>query len=160
MNCKEIKEHLLEYVDGTLPSNDCKNTIEGHLKTCSSCKEEHASLAQLMHEISEMEVIVVPDESFWKDMTAHVQSIVEKENKRQYSLWFRIQEWFRSIPIASPLQTATACAAVVIVFVFFFAFLKRGEDRRETPSLLLEQVVHQTDLSDTEGVVVLLDILD
>ena len=43
MNCKDIEEKLIDYIDGELSSEESKK-IKDHLKNCSNCKNEHEEL--------------------------------------------------------------------------------------------------------------------
>ena len=70
--------------------------------------------------------------------------------------WFRFPMWF---PSFQPFQIGMAAACAVFVMVFALSF--KNKTRFESPSLPpLAMAIHQSDVSDTEAVAVLFDLME
>ncbi|MCM8821744.1 MAG: zf-HC2 domain-containing protein [Candidatus Omnitrophica bacterium] len=77
MKCEEIKNKIIEFVDGGL--SDVERTdIEKHLNECHRCREEFESIKMIFSSAKQIKVPVY-DETFWN---SRYNTIFEKAQRR------------------------------------------------------------------------------
>jgi hypothetical protein len=109
VQCTEIKEHLSEYIDGTLDAQT-RTLIEEHLSTCRACEKELDSIRALIQELGSLEPVGVPED--------FLSSIHERiENRSGFSKIMR--RLFLPARIKIPLQFATVAVTALLVFTVF-----------------------------------------
>lgn len=59
MNCQKIKKLLNPYIDKTLNA-DTTQQVEKHLKTCSTCREEHLKLKKIVSVLNSISTQTAP----------------------------------------------------------------------------------------------------
>jgi anti-sigma factor RsiW len=103
MKCSQVQRKLSAYLDGEVADKERK-VIEEHIKTCTHCSEELASLTELGTTLEGLEGIQVP---------AYFRTHVTQRIKDQISLQIPVIEKIRRMvfPIA-------ATAAFVISLLF------------------------------------------
>jgi len=151
MNCEDVEEKLVDYLEGTLPRRDHKQ-VQSHLEGCRGCEDRHTSWVQFLTDIKQQKVRD-PGVAFWQEFTARVKYAVKQEQH----LIIRKPEpkgWWKIDLFVPTFQWAVASAAVVVVFSFFL-FSKNNPPHPST----LQQAIHQANLADTEGVEVLFDLV-
>ncbi len=70
MDCRKVKERLLEYLEGGLPLRE-RREIREHLRVCKECNREIESLKRLFS-ILDREDIPEPEEEFWRRLPERV----------------------------------------------------------------------------------------
>lgn len=82
MDCKRVREKLLDYLEGEVPSQKRKE-IKAHLKECSRCNEEVKKLKRLFKLLDE-ETIFEPGEAFWRDFPKRVYGRAKRRRRVPY----------------------------------------------------------------------------
>ena len=121
MNCKKIEELLNRYVDQELDAESTQ-TVEEHLKSCSSCREESLKLKQVVSTLNSISPQLAPVTFTQKIMT----KISQEEIQIQSSWMDRIKKQV-SIPRLS-LRLIGAAATVALVMFFAFTFILKTPD--------------------------------
>ncbi|RLA90923.1 MAG: hypothetical protein DRG20_02625 [Deltaproteobacteria bacterium] len=102
-SCKDYKEMLSEYIDGTLPKGQ-REELESHLKSCFSCSEELHELRKTIFLVRSLPKYHAPSTLF--------TSVRERINKRKRS----------KSSLRSRLFPITSIAMVLIVIAAFFVY--------------------------------------
>lgn len=79
MTCSQVKEKILDYIEGKLQNAD-RNAIQAHLDTCTQCKDEikhFSALNDILHSSEEIEPSSDYKEKFWAKV----------EKKNQFLNW-------------------------------------------------------------------------
>ena len=109
MECALIQERLSEYIDGTLDEDDRK-ALENHMSTCTTCKEDLASLTEMVEELHAMDPVEAPADFLEK---------IHERMAPRFSLNRIIRKLFVPFRIKIPLELAAAATiTVLVVFVF------------------------------------------
>ncbi|UCG51038.1 MAG: zf-HC2 domain-containing protein [Candidatus Latescibacterota bacterium] len=109
MDCRDVKEHLSEYVDEMLPEKEASE-IKDHLARCADCLGEYESTLKIIKHMNEMETIDAPAE-FLEKVTARL------EKRFSFGGWLR--RLFVPLRVKLPLELAGIAAAVaLLVYVF------------------------------------------
>jgi hypothetical protein len=108
MNCFEIEEHLLDYVDNEL-SGSMQQVVAEHLQTCLSCRKEvdnYRKAAMLL----QLRAVPEPPAAYWNEtwekirdgFTARVLPMTEKklESPSRW-LWLQRVNWRPLIAVAA-----------------------------------------------------------
>ena len=66
MDCKEIRELLMGYLDGELPEEAAAEVRE-HLEGCATCRAEERSFRRLLHMTEQIEFLE-PTEKEWESL--------------------------------------------------------------------------------------------
>lgn len=77
MNCKQISEHIIGYIDLNL-DNQTANEIEKHISECENCQKEYKEMKKLSKNIQQKKE-VKPDES----LRENFMQMLEDEKKLQ-----------------------------------------------------------------------------
>ncbi len=83
MKCEEIREKIIQFVDGDLTETEYQN-IQKHLEQCNICRRDLVSIREIMDSARGIQIPQY-DEAFWK---ARYDKIFEKATKRQHRLVF------------------------------------------------------------------------
>ena len=116
MECALIQERLSEYIDGTLDAND-RAAVENHISTCKTCKEDLASLTEMVEELHAMDPVKAPAD--------FLEKIHERMDSR-FSLDRIIRKLFIPFRIKIPLELAAAATITILVFFVFNIQQKEG----------------------------------
>ncbi|MCM8825741.1 MAG: zf-HC2 domain-containing protein [Candidatus Omnitrophica bacterium] len=84
MKCKEIKNKIIEFVDGGLSDVE-RADIDKHLNECHRCREEFESIKMIFRSAKQIKIPVY-DEAFW---SARYNTIVEKAQKNHHEQFLR-----------------------------------------------------------------------
>jgi anti-sigma factor RsiW len=160
MNCQETEENLPDYLDGILHPHD-QEQVQTHLMGCERCQAQQASWGQFVSRLKQA-TANDPGDAFFVGLSARVKQAIEAEQKRMAPARQPVKkEWFRFSFPSFQMELAYACAALMIATVGLSLFFKNRETRILTPEISsLQQAVHQADLSDSEEVAVLFDMMD
>jgi hypothetical protein len=109
MECALIQERLSEYIDGTLDADD-RAAVENHISTCKNCKEDLASLTEMVEELHTMDPVEAPAD--------FLEKIHERMDSR-FSLDRIIRKLFIPFRIKIPLELAAAATITILVFFVF-----------------------------------------
>ncbi len=120
MECALIQERLSEFIDGTLDAND-RAAVENHISTCKSCKEDLASLTEMVEELHAMDPVEAPAD--------FLEKIHERMDSR-FSLDGIIRKLFIPFRIKIPLEFAAAATITILVFFVFNIQQKEGPSVR------------------------------
>ncbi|MBW2206153.1 MAG: zf-HC2 domain-containing protein [Deltaproteobacteria bacterium] len=106
MECSKVKELLSEYLDGML-DEEASARVQAHLSECADCRDEHASLKALVHELGAMEAVTPP-----VDFLARLHERMEEPS------WFSklMHTLFVPLRFKIPLEFAAVALAVMIIF--------------------------------------------
>jgi len=117
MNCQKIKKSLNPYIDKTLDADMAKQ-VEGHLKSCSACREEYLKLKQVVSALNSISPQPAPE-----NLTENIMAKISQEDVQIQSSWMDLLKKRISIPRFSfRLIGAAAVAALVVFFAFTFIF--------------------------------------
>ena len=115
MDCKTIKEHLPDYVEGTLNDKE-RALVEKHIWDCDNCSAELEELKAYFKEMKVLEPVSPP-----ADFLAQVRSRLDKEPG--------LKKFWRDIffPFRLKVPVQLAATAVVALFVISFFYLRPGQ---------------------------------
>lgn len=111
MRCEQVRGLLHDYLDGTL-NRGIADTVAAHLSVCEPCRQEHAFLKRVWHELAHLPETPVPADLHARIMT-HVRAHTRARQAQQQVLFWR---W----------MGAGAVAASLLLVAFFFAQSGRG----------------------------------
>ena len=131
MNCKKIEELLNPYIDQELDAESTQ-TVEEHLKSCPSCREEYLKLKQVVSTLGSISPQPAPEILTQSIMTKISQEEIQIQSSWMDRLKKRIYIPNLSFPrkwesIFSFRLVATAAAAVLVMF-FTFTFIFNTPD--------------------------------
>lgn len=131
MRCEEIKDLIIDYIDGEV-SEGLRRDIANHLEVCSSCKEKEQSLRRAVIEpLRKAEKVEAP-EGIWYQVR---DTIVNRKERRL--LHHPVAEWIGYLRIRK-LRLAAAITVILFTGVFFFG--KSLITRKALESYIEEQV--------------------
>ncbi len=108
MDCKDVKNLMIERIDGNLDADSCR-LVDKHLETCSSCQEEYIQIGNLLKSMLETEE-KQPDQSlkqgFYSMLQNEIQDMASEEKEEKITLISR----------KILLTTIKYAAAIFIVF--------------------------------------------
>lgn len=136
MDCRHVREHLSDYIDGGLDAKN-KALVEEHLSVCKDCRQEVASLRMLIRDLGSMETVAPP-----KDFLEQFHRRMERR-----SGFSKILNTL-SIPIRAKLPMKLAGAVVMAVLVF--AIFQIQEDQYGTKITPMVRVPNQPESSFPE----------
>jgi len=119
MECALIQERLSEYIDGTLEADD-RAAVENHISTCKTCKEDLASLTEMVEELRAMDPVEAPADFLEK---------IHERMESRFSLDRIIRKLFIPFRIKIPLEFAAAATITILVFFVF------NIQQKEVPSV-------------------------
>ncbi len=110
MDCKEVNNKLIFYIENTLSIEE-NNAIENHIKKCDKCRKLHNTLKESF-EIIENEKIKETDSFFYTRLSEKIKKI-DKPNKKQ--IWLKSKQVY--------LQSI---AAAIIMFLSIYSGILLG----------------------------------
>ncbi|MEK7747938.1 MAG: hypothetical protein AAB300_02535 [Nitrospirota bacterium] len=174
MNCQEIRDKILDNLTGTDNPSDPKE-ISVHIASCADCHAEDIAWRKFSFGIKRVKA-KDPGEAFFQDFSARVSQAVKLEQE-QMDLARRPRRAARfRLPFFSPsfqMGMAAGCAVLMIAMALFFKnqegfwmqSARPGETQLVSPIASprvspLKQAVSQANLSDSEAIAVLFDLMD
>lgn len=122
MNCKELQETLVDYLEGKC--GDRARSIANHIEECEACRREYNGLRYTIKVIKEIS-LEDPGQEFWEGQRGRIRDgWVEVESERNgvlRNLGLRLHR-FR-VPLI-PLACFPACGAMVLLLIagmFYFS---------------------------------------
>jgi len=120
MNCKKIKKLLNPYIDKTLDTATAQQ-VDGHLKSCSVCREEHLKLKKIVSALNSISTQPAPAAP--PDFTENLMAKISQKEIQIRSSWMDRLKKQVSIPqLSFRLVGSAAAAALVVFFAFTFIF--------------------------------------
>ncbi|MGB6370770.1 MAG: zf-HC2 domain-containing protein [Atribacterota bacterium] len=127
MNCQKIKKLLNPYIDQALDA-DMTKQVDGHLKSCPACREEHLKLKKIVSALNSISPQPVP-----ADFTQSIMIKISQKEIQIQSSWMNQLKKRISIPSLSfprkwesissfRLVGAAAVATLIVFFAFTFVF--------------------------------------
>ncbi len=112
MKCRNIKELLVDYLDGKL-STELKEEIEKHLENCESCLDDANQLKNLMGDIYDVED-VIPEDSLRDNFYTMLEREKRKLHRLKHQKRYYHSRSFGEIWTNSPLLQIAAGFALII----------------------------------------------
>lgn len=109
MDHPEAREHLHDYIDGTL-SRDRRAALDEHLAACAACREELADLRDLLHAARALPREIQPPRDLWPGVAARM---------RRRSLW-------KILRLQRPIMISGAAVAATAILIFILALPDRS----------------------------------
>lgn len=116
MNCKKIEELINLYVDQELDAESTQ-TVEEHLKSCSTCQEQYLKLKEMVASLNFLPQVSAP-----QNLTQKIMAKISQEDVQIQSSWIDRLKKHISVPQPSFRLLGTAAAAALIAF-FAFTFI-------------------------------------
>src|SRR5680860_973661 len=117
MNCNKIIKLLNLYIDQALDA-EYTQTVEEHLKSCPSCREEYLKLKQVVSALTSISPQPAP-----ADFTQNLMTKISQEEIQIQTSWIdRLKKQISFPQISFRLAGLTAAAALVLFFAFTFIF--------------------------------------
>ena len=127
MNCKKIEKLLNPYIDQELDAESTQ-TVEEHLKSCPSCREEYLKLKQVVSTLGSISPQPAPE-----ILTQSIMAKISQEEIQIQSSWMdRLKKRIYIPNLSFPrkwesifsfrLVGTAAAAALVVFFAFTFIF--------------------------------------
>jgi len=117
MNCNKIIKLLNLYIDQALDA-EYTQTVEEHLKSCPSCREEYLKLKQVVSALTSISPQPAP-----ADFTQNLMTKISQEEIQIQTSWVSHLKKRISFPqISFRLAGLTAAATLIVFFAFTFIF--------------------------------------
>ena len=117
MNCNKIIKLLNPYIDQTLDAESTQ-TVEEHLKSCPTCREEYLKLKQVVSALNSISPQPAP-----ADFTQNIMAKISQKEIQIQSSWLEHLKRQLSFPrLSFRLAGAAAAAALAVFFAFTFIF--------------------------------------
>jgi len=117
MDCQKIKKLLNLYIDQALDAESTQ-TVEEHLKSCPTCREEYLKLKQVVSALNSISPQPAP-----ADFTQNLMAKISQEEIQIQSSWIdRLKKQISFPQISFRLAGAAAAAALVLFFALTFIF--------------------------------------
>ncbi len=131
MNCKQIEDQLIEYIDGNL-DDKTSQLIESHISRCENCKKALMELQEVFTAINN-EPQQLPDKSLKLDFEAMLQKEKELQDDSKVVSLSRVSRstW------KTPLQVA---ATIALMFsAYYFGTLQNNESLSQEMAVLRKE---------------------
>ena len=117
MNCNKIIKLLNPYIDQALDAESTQ-TVEEHLKSCPTCREEYLKLKQVVSALNSISPQPAP-----ANFTQNLMAKISQEEIQIQSSWIdRLKKQISFPRLSFRLAGAAAAAALVLFFAFTFIF--------------------------------------
>jgi hypothetical protein len=113
MNCEDVKNLIIEYIDGGLDSED-RRRFDEHLSSCEECATELANVKSLWLKLDDIEM-EEPSEALKKNFDNMINSYSLGMNNTQTSLYDMFSKWLDSWWPKRPVTQFAATVAVLII---------------------------------------------
>jgi hypothetical protein len=143
MNCLEIEEYLLDYVDNEL-NGSMQQVVAEHLQTCLSCRKEVESYRKTAV-LLQLRAVPEPPEAYWNEtwekIRAGFKARVLPMNEKTLSLpsrwqWLQLVNW-------RPLAGVAAMFLLIIAAVLWSWRLRPREFAAGAPDKIYLQPVQR-----------------
>jgi len=131
MNCLELEQYLLDYVDNELPGS-LQQVVEEHLQTCLGCRKEVESYRKTAM-LLQLRAVPEPPEKYWDESWEKIQDgfkarvVPLHENHIPTSRWMWLQQF-------DWRQVASIAAVVALIVVGgFWSWQSRESQLTQTP---------------------------
>ena len=117
MNCQKIIKLLNPYIDQVLDA-EFTQTVEEHLKSCPTCREEYLKLKQVVSALNSISPQPAP-----ANFTQNLMAKISQEEIQIQSSWIdRLKKQISFPRLSFRLAGTAAAAALVLFFAFTFIF--------------------------------------
>ena len=146
MDCKDIKELIIEYIDGALDNKNTRN-IDEHLSSCEDCRTELEIIKSMWLELDNLEVKQISG-NVKKNIENMIESYnlgMKKNTKDQFYVTFSkwLESWWPKRPL---VQFAVTAIVVIVSFVTGFGINNRVQSQKDIVRL-------KTDVNQLQQVV-------
>ena len=135
MKCEDIKELIIEYIEGSLNYKDTQR-VDEHLASCEKCRLEVADMKSVWSKLGDMEM-EDPSDNLKKAFENMIDSYSLGMNNNTKEPWYEtISKWLESWWPRRPLiQFTTTVAVLVIGLVTGLSINEGTESRKEIVQL-------------------------
>ncbi len=132
MNCAQIQNQLIDYIEGGLSITDCER-VEGHLADCGVCQKEEQATRQILAMLKR-QTLPAPDEAYWQQFSKRVQRQCKKEQPA--NLVQRLWEGVKSLwtPVFSTPAFGVSLSILLLMGALFL-MTTRQKDEKTLPGL-------------------------
>lgn len=152
MECKNIKELIIEYMDGSLDSKEAQK-VKSHLSSCKECSAELEAMKSIWFRLDDLKMEKVSDR-LKKNIDNMIDSFSLGMNNTGNKKWhLSVFNWLESLwPKRPVIQFASTMALLIIGLLTGFSIGSRIESKNEIVQL-------KTDVNQLQQVV-MTSILD
>lgn len=146
MECNNIKELLVEYMDGSLYAKEAQK-VDAHLSSCKECRRELETMKSLWFGLDALEMEKVSDR-----LKKNIDNMVDSyglgmKNTRDEKWYASFLKWLESLwPSRPAMQLASTMALLIIGLLTGFSIGSRTESQKEIVQL-------KTDVNQLQQVV-------
>jgi len=120
MNCKKTKKLLNPYIDKTLNTATAQQ-VDGHLKSCSVCREEHLKLKKIVSALNSISTQSAPAAP--PNFTENLMAKISREEIQIQSTWMdRLKKQVTIPQLSFRFAGAAAITAIFVFLAFTFLF--------------------------------------
>ncbi len=151
MNCEEIKIHLIDLIDNTLP-DDLRKEVEEGLAQCPDCQQEYEELKMIFQNIQKQTLVPAPkalDDNFYAFLEQ--EKVVSEDMNKDKELSVRngvpptLTTAGVSVKFLKPYQVWAGIAATVTLLILaFFAGRQTLVNQTNKEIALLKQEITET----------------
>lgn len=140
MNCSEIQNKLIDYIEGGLSIADF-DCVATHLMDCGVCQQEAQAIQQVFFALKR-QTLADPGDAYWQHFTRRVQYRLKKESRP--SLPQRVWDVWESLwaPFAYP-----AFGVSIFVFLLFGSLFFVTQQENKKNALDLEKIVFSSNIT-------------
>ena len=135
MKCEDIQELIIEYIEGSLNSEDTRR-VEEHLASCENCLKEVGHMKSVWAKLDNMEM-KEPSDNLKKNFKNMIDSYSLGMNNNSSLPWHEtISKWLESWWPKRPLmQFATTVVVLIIGLLTGLGINQRAESKKEIVQL-------------------------
>jgi hypothetical protein len=123
--CEHLNEKITSYIYGELDPAGCRE-IEGHLKTCEACRQEHRRLASILAKVRETRVKPKLSANDARLMAADIYRKLADNRARPW--------WRQYLDFMPPrFMPAAAMAAVLMITVVVIGYVNQSRNNGLPP---------------------------
>lgn len=114
MNCDDVKELIIEYIEGSL-DRDNRRSFDEHLSSCAECETELVNMKSLWLKLDDIEM-EEPSEALKKNFDKMIDSYsLGMNNNTGTSLYEMFSNWLESWWPKRPVTQFAAAVAVLVI---------------------------------------------
>jgi anti-sigma-K factor RskA len=134
MECKEIKELAVDYIEGSLDTQTARK-VDDHLSSCDKCRAEFSDMKSVWLELDDLE-IEKPSDNLKENVENMIDSYNLGMNDNTSAKWYEpVVKWMESW---WPKRLVTQFAAAVVVLVIGLATGLNIGERTETKKEIVQ----------------------
>jgi hypothetical protein len=146
MECNNIKELIIDYMDGSLDKKEAEK-VDSHLLSCEECRAELETMKSIWFDMDNLEMEKVSDH-----LKKNIDNMIDsyslgmnntRDKKRQVALFKWLESWWPRRPV---IQFASTVALLIIGLITGFSIGSRTESKNEIVQL-------KTDVNQLQQVV-------